>query len=113
MSAYMFILYLIVLGLAAGWIAHLIVQRHAPKNWTVLFIVGIAGSFLGGLVGSLLQGGGFRLRLGGIIGSILGATVLLAIYDAVQGRRHAAERKRRRELGPEGLGTHHQPRKRR
>jgi uncharacterized membrane protein YeaQ/YmgE (transglycosylase-associated protein family) len=79
------ILMILVFGLAAGWVAHLLVGRGEP-NWPQLFSVGIAGSFAGGLLGSLLFGDGLELRMSGIIGSIIGATLLLALVNALGGR---------------------------
>jgi uncharacterized membrane protein YeaQ/YmgE (transglycosylase-associated protein family) len=75
------ILAIIVLGLAAGWVAHLLVGRGQP-DWGLLFLVGIGGSFVGGLLGSLLFGDGLEIRASGLIGSIIGATILLAVYRA-------------------------------
>ena len=81
----MLILSIILLGLFAGWIAHLLVGRGRP-DWTQLFVVGLLGSFVGGLIGSLLAGDGLDIRPSGIIGSIIGATVLLAIVQAARAR---------------------------
>lgn len=78
----MLILAIIVLGLAAGWAAHLLVGRGEP-NYGRLFLVGIAGSFIGGLAGSLLFGDGLELRLSGLVGSILGATLLLVLLNSL------------------------------
>jgi uncharacterized membrane protein YeaQ/YmgE (transglycosylase-associated protein family) len=36
---------------------------------------------------SLLFGDGFRIRPSGIIGSILGAVIVLAVWGAIRGRR--------------------------
>ena len=85
----MLILAVLVLGLAAGWVAHLLVARGEDPNWTQLFLVGIAGSFVGGLVSSLVFGDGLALRPSGLIGSILGATLVLFVVRAVSGRRTA------------------------
>ncbi len=82
-----FFIYLLIFGMAAGWIAWLVLGKRGELNWTLNFIVGVIGSFLGGTVGSLLFGEGFQLRPGGIIGSIVGAIVVLAIYYAIQGRK--------------------------
>jgi uncharacterized membrane protein YeaQ/YmgE (transglycosylase-associated protein family) len=80
------ILAIIVLGLAAGWVAHLLVGRGQP-DWGLLFVIGVAGSFVGGLLGSLLLGDGLEIRPSGLIGSIVGATLLLAAYRALKERR--------------------------
>jgi uncharacterized membrane protein YeaQ/YmgE (transglycosylase-associated protein family) len=77
------ILAILVLGLAAGWVAHLLVGRGDEANWGQLLLVGIAGSFVGGLLSSLLFGDGFDIKPSGLIGSIVGATLVLAIVRAV------------------------------
>ena len=77
----MLILAIIVVGLAAGWIAHLLVGR-GRANWPMLFVVGLAGSFVGGLLASLLAGDGLELRPSGVIGSAVGATVILLAMRA-------------------------------
>ncbi len=84
----MLILAIILVGLAAGWVAHLLVGR-GPANWGQLFLIGIAGSFVGGLIGSLVFGDGLALRPSGLIGSILGATLVMLVLRAIgQKPRH-------------------------
>jgi uncharacterized membrane protein YeaQ/YmgE (transglycosylase-associated protein family) len=82
----MFFLYLVVVGMAAGWIAHLILERGTRENWTVLFLVGIIGSFLVGIVSSLIVDGDLKVHPSGLIGSAIGAIVLLALYHLFMGR---------------------------
>ena len=81
----MLILAIIVLGMAAGWVAQLILGR-GTGNWGEALVAGLIGSFVGGLLGSLLAGDGLRLRPSGIIGTIVGAIVVLAIWGAIRGR---------------------------
>ncbi len=81
----MILLFILVWGMFAGWIAHLLVARNQPINWAELLVVGLAGSFLGGLLVSLVSGDGLALRPSGIIGSILGAVVLLTAWRAIRG----------------------------
>lgn len=87
----MLILAILVLGLAAGWAAHLLVERGEP-NWGRLFLIGIAGSFIGGLLGSFLFGDGLELRLSGLLGSIVGATLLLLVVNALGKRPQGSPR---------------------
>jgi len=47
---------------------------------------GLVGSFVGGLLGSLLSDDGLALRPSGIIGSIVGAVLVLLVWGAVRGR---------------------------
>lgn len=88
----MLILAIIVIGLAAGWVAHLIVGRGKP-NWTELFVVGLVGSFVGGLLGSLLFGDGLDLRPSGLVGSAIGAIVVLAILQFIRDRSRNRHRR--------------------
>lgn len=84
-SALVLILAMLVLGLAAGWAAHLLVGRGDP-NWPRLLVAGLLGSFVGGTLGSLLSGDGLELRPSGLIGSIVGATLVLLLWRAVGGK---------------------------
>jgi uncharacterized membrane protein YeaQ/YmgE (transglycosylase-associated protein family) len=88
----MILLFILVWGMFAGWIAHLLLARNQPINWAELLVVGLAGSFVGGLLISLLSGDGLALRPSGIIGSIIGAVILLAAWQAI---RPAARRRTR------------------
>jgi uncharacterized membrane protein YeaQ/YmgE (transglycosylase-associated protein family) len=58
-------------------------------NWAEAIVAGLVGSFVGGLVVSLLAGDGLRLRPSGLIGSIVGAIVVSAAYRWYR-RRHLA-----------------------
>jgi uncharacterized membrane protein YeaQ/YmgE (transglycosylase-associated protein family) len=80
----MILLFVLVWGMFAGWIAHLLIARRRPINWAELLVVGLAGSFVGGLLISLVSGDGLALRPSGIIGSILGAVLLLAAWQAIR-----------------------------
>ena len=84
----MILLFLLVWGLFAGWIANLILGGGArPDDWGILLLAGVVGSFIGGLLASLLAGDGLDLQPSGLIGSIVGAVVFLFIARAVAARR--------------------------
>jgi len=80
------ILAILVLGLAAGWVANLVVGRGQQASWALLLGVGIAGSFVGGLLSSLIFGDGLALRPSGLIGSIVGAILVLLVVRAFSKR---------------------------
>ncbi len=80
--------FLLVFGMAIGWVAQLLVRGFDTRvNWGEALVTGIAGSFVGGLIGSLIFEGELRLRPSGIIGSIIGAVLLLLLLNAIRGRR--------------------------
>jgi uncharacterized membrane protein YeaQ/YmgE (transglycosylase-associated protein family) len=93
----------IVLGMLAGWVASLLVRRDMhPSDWGMLFIVGVAGSLVGGIVVNLLLGQGFKLHPGGLISSIAFACLILWIVTMVQNRGAAKPR-------PADDGGHREP----
>jgi uncharacterized membrane protein YeaQ/YmgE (transglycosylase-associated protein family) len=83
----MLILAILVLGLAAGWAANLLVGRGKKTSGAQLLAVGIAGSFVGGLLTSLVFGDGLAFKPSGLIGSILGAMLLLLVVRAISKRQ--------------------------
>lgn len=83
----MLILILLVLGLAAGWAAQIVLNRQL--SWAGTLALGLAGSFVGGLLASLLAGDGLEIRMSGIVGSIVGAIVLLGLGGLLFGRGRA------------------------
>ena len=79
-----------VLGAFAQWILG---RKGVGKtDWTMAFIAGVGGSFVGGLIASLIAGDGLAIRPSGIIGSLVGALVITAIWQAVNRRQARAAR---------------------
>ena len=77
----MLILGLILFGMLIGALAQLILGRKRGRiDWTMAIIAGLVGSFVGGLLASLINGDGLELRPSGIIGSIVGAIIVTAIW---------------------------------
>ena len=80
-----FIITLIIVGAIAGFIARAVVPGPDPMGVVGTIVLGIVGSFVGGFLGYLIfhkdasQG---ALQPSGIIGSILGAIVVLLVYRA-------------------------------
>ncbi|ORI20589.1 GlsB/YeaQ/YmgE family stress response membrane protein [Rhodococcus sp. 1168] len=78
----MLIIGIILFGLLIGAGAQLILGKSKTgMDWTLAFIAGIVGSFVGGLVVSLIAGDGISLRPSGIIGSLLGALLVTALWQ--------------------------------
>jgi len=82
------ILAIIGFGALCGWLASMLLGRGTRLDGRAL-VAGLLGSFVGGLIFSLLAGDGLDLRPSGIIGSILGAVIILAVWGVVDGRRTA------------------------
>jgi uncharacterized membrane protein YeaQ/YmgE (transglycosylase-associated protein family) len=80
----MLILFIIVWGMAIGWIAWMLVRGREPVQWGTALGAGLAGSFVGGLLVSLISGDGVELKASGIIGSIVGAILVLLLIGLVQ-----------------------------
>jgi uncharacterized membrane protein YeaQ/YmgE (transglycosylase-associated protein family) len=81
------ILALLVMGIAAGWAGQKIVTPRAPVDWTAALPQGLIGSFVGGLLASLISGDGLAIRMSGFLGSIVGAVIVIAIAQAWRRRR--------------------------
>ena len=77
------IISLIVVGLIAGAVARLVVPGRQNMSIPMTILLGIVGSFVGGFLGYLLfrsnAGGAGFLQPAGIIGSIIGAIIVLLI----------------------------------
>lgn len=83
----MLILAIIVFGMFVGWIAQLALGANSRSvNWGMALGAGLGGSFVGGLVISLLAGDGLSLRPSGLIGSFLGAVVVTLVWQALDRR---------------------------
>ncbi|MBL7500910.1 GlsB/YeaQ/YmgE family stress response membrane protein [Frankia sp. CNm7] len=89
----------ILLGLIAGAVARLLVPGRDPMSIPATILLGVVGSFVGGLLGYVLFGkdlGEGALQPSGIIGSIVGAIVVLLIFRATMrrgtGRRTSGRR---------------------
>lgn len=70
-----FIVFLLLFGLVVGALARLALPGHDPMGIFPTIGLGLAGSFLGGIVAHIFLGTG-----GGIIFAVLAATLLLYLY---------------------------------
>jgi len=77
---------MIFLGLIAGALAKLIMPGRDGGGIFITILLGIAGSLLGGFLFNMI-GIGDGATWAGLIGSIIGAIVILAIYRAVTKNR--------------------------
>jgi uncharacterized membrane protein YeaQ/YmgE (transglycosylase-associated protein family) len=89
-----FIIILILVGLLAGAVARLVVPGRDPMGILGTILLGVVGSFVGGFIWNLIQYhrlAPHKFHLAGIIGSILGAILVLVVL-----RLTGMEKRRRR-----------------
>jgi uncharacterized membrane protein YeaQ/YmgE (transglycosylase-associated protein family) len=88
-----FIIGLIIVGIIAGFIARLLLPGPDPMGFLATTVLGIIGSFVGGFLGWAIFGHDLSegaLQPSGIIGSIIGAVIVLAIWRWWAGRHSTA-----------------------
>ena len=85
-----FIIVLLVVGFIAGALARLLVPGPDPMSLAGTWLLGVLGSFLGGFLGYLIfrkDGDDGPFQASGIIGSVIGAVILVLVYRAIANRR--------------------------
>jgi uncharacterized membrane protein YeaQ/YmgE (transglycosylase-associated protein family) len=79
----------IILGLIAGFIGSKIVNRQGQGFWLDIAL-GIIGALVGGFLFDMFGASGVTgLNIYSMIVAVVGAVVVLLIYNAVTGRRRA------------------------
>ena len=81
----MHFLWMLIVGLVVGALAKLLVPGRDPGGIIITMLIGIAGSFIAGMIGHAL-GWYAEGQHAGFFASIVGAVVLLVIYHAIRGR---------------------------
>jgi len=72
----------------------------------MLFLIGIAGSLIAGIILNLILGEGFKISPGGVIGSIAVASLLLWLFTLGQNRKLQRQHVRQTTRAD---GTHREP----
>ncbi len=78
----------IVLGVAVGLLARVVVPGREQLSLTMTALLGVAGALLGGFVSALLTAHAVtELQVSTLVGSVVGAIAILLLAGAVFTRR--------------------------
>jgi uncharacterized membrane protein YeaQ/YmgE (transglycosylase-associated protein family) len=91
------ILAIILFGMVVGAAAQFVLGMGRGVDWGMALGAGLIGSFVGGLLISLLAGDGLALRPSGLIGSFVGAILVTLAWRWARRRNatHDATPRRR------------------
>lgn len=82
----MSIVWTLLIGLAAGIVAKLLMPGRDPGGFIITMLLGVAGAFLATWLGQVI--GWYQAGQGaGFIGAVVGAIVILLIYRLATKRR--------------------------
>jgi uncharacterized membrane protein YeaQ/YmgE (transglycosylase-associated protein family) len=80
----------VLFGLVIGLVARAVMPGRQSLSLVATALLGMAGSFVGGLVASVIYGGpALGFHTAGIIGSIIGALLVMFLVG-MGGRTHAS-----------------------
>jgi uncharacterized membrane protein YeaQ/YmgE (transglycosylase-associated protein family) len=81
---------MLIIGLIVGLIARALVPGRQPMGWIATMLLGIAGGYVGGTLGSVVfPPHKFTITppiTHSFLGALVGAVILLLIYKAVTSR---------------------------
>ncbi|MEO5622973.1 MAG: GlsB/YeaQ/YmgE family stress response membrane protein [Dokdonella sp.] len=83
-------LWMFIVGLIVGIVAKFLMPGRDPGGFIITALLGIAGMFLGGWLGSIVfhtSTATGTIEPAGFIGGVIGAIILLAIYRLFARRR--------------------------
>jgi uncharacterized membrane protein YeaQ/YmgE (transglycosylase-associated protein family) len=83
------IISLLIIGLIAGALARLLVPGKQDMSIAMTIVIGVIGSFLGGMLGYLIfhkDGQDGLLQPSGIVGSVIGAVIVLLFWTRFSDR---------------------------
>jgi uncharacterized membrane protein YeaQ/YmgE (transglycosylase-associated protein family) len=78
----------IVVGLIAGALARFLVPGRDPLGCLGTILLGMAGSLVGGFLANLVFGGRTDVTPSGLLGSVVGAILILLVLRLVRGPRY-------------------------
>ncbi len=78
-------LWTLIVGLIVGAIAKFLMPGRDPGGFIITMLLGVAGAFVASFIGDSL-GWYEQGEAAGLVASVVGAVILLAIYRAVVGK---------------------------
>jgi uncharacterized membrane protein YeaQ/YmgE (transglycosylase-associated protein family) len=85
----MSILAWLVLGLIAGWVGSMIVNRGRGEGLLLDIVLGVVGAFVGGFLFNMFGAAGVTgLNLYSMLVAVIGAVVVLFLYHALVRRSY-------------------------
>ena len=84
----MLILGIILFGLMVGALAQYALGTGGSRvDWSLAMMAGLGGSFVGGLLASVIAGDGLAFRPSGLIGSFVGAVIVTGVVRWYRARQ--------------------------
>lgn len=83
----MAVLLWVLFGLVVGVIAKLVTPGREPGGFAITVLLGIGGALVGGLLSRLLGLATSHTSAGAFLMSVVGAVILIVIYNVTIGRR--------------------------
>ena len=83
---------LAIVGLVAGFLARALVPGDDSMSIGKTMLLGVVGSFIGGLIGYVLFGADIddgMVQASGLIGSVVGSVIALMVYRVTAQNRRA------------------------
>lgn len=85
----MSILFFLVFGLVVGFIARAVMPGSQKMGLIATMLLGVVGSFVGGFLGALISHSHvLDFNTAGLIGSVIGALITLAVAGGSFSRAH-------------------------
>jgi uncharacterized membrane protein YeaQ/YmgE (transglycosylase-associated protein family) len=81
-----FLLSMLIIGIIAGFLARLLVPGRDPMGFWATVLLGVIGSFVGGFLGYVIFGHDLdegALQPAGVIGSVIGAVIVLLVWRQI------------------------------
>ncbi|HVF63891.1 MAG TPA: GlsB/YeaQ/YmgE family stress response membrane protein [Casimicrobiaceae bacterium] len=73
-------IWMLVIGLIVGALARFFYPGPVAMGWLATLVLGVVGSLVGGLIGSMFSRGRTGFQPAGIIMSVIGAVLVLWLY---------------------------------